>query len=138
LLLALVQIGRMITGDGMVSRFGLEESESQFSKRESDIARSGTLRAKTAGDFADRTLSSSGGFAPPPASEAAESNKKADITRLPARAPTDMVTKMPASIAGLPQTAARSAKVAPPQEKEESSAENDTAMAVMAPPEPAG
>src|SRR5205823_11336773 len=85
------------------------------------------------------TLSSSGGFAPPPASAAAESDKKADITRLPARAPTDMVTKMPAStIAGFPQTAARSAKVAPAQEKEESSAENDTAMAVMAPPEPAG
>ena len=101
LLLALVQIGRMITGDGMVSRFGLEENESQFSKRDSDIARSGTLRAKTAGDFADRTLSSSGGFAPPPASAAAESNNKADVTRLSVRAPTDMLKKLPEATGGL-------------------------------------
>jgi hypothetical protein len=98
-LLALVQVGRMITGENAASRFrtgfAFNETELQFSKRSAELAKSEHRPAKSAEQFADRKLFSTktdvSAPAVPSTTGETEANpvdtyRRDDVTRLGVRA----------------------------------------------------
>ena len=120
-LLALVQVGKMITGEGSATnteRLFVKGDQSAvpaappaiggLARLKSDLRKKSGQQGEAA--FAD-------GYRP-------DNND-----RFAARAPTDMVTSVPPPISGgLPQEAAKMAKATPAQEKDESSPESESEM----------
>jgi Domain of unknown function (DUF4349)/Putative zinc-finger len=117
-LFALVQVGRMVTGEGSVALHPRQYATLHRSVAPAAPPTTGGS-ARLESDLKKKTdQQGEAGFA--------------------ARAPTDVVTKAPPpTTGGLAQNAARMAKAAPAQEKEESSQDNEPeVMAEVAAPEP--
>lgn len=134
-LLALVQVGRLITGGGS-NRFSVDRFARLDNSLSKDERREYLAVPESGAGFADL-----GGVARKKGAElqaraAADSDRKNDVTRLGVRTPTDLVLKLPSAVGGIAQNAA---KAAPAQEKEASASDNEPKMMaeVMA-SEPAG
>jgi hypothetical protein len=109
LLLALVQVGRMITGEGAATRdrtgFAFEQAQSRFSDRKAEPAKSERYRTKVTeavggmkSSTADANLVAP---AVPSSQGAVDTYRKDDVTRLEVRAAPDELKKLPAT-AGKP------------------------------------
>jgi hypothetical protein len=130
LLLGLIQIGRMITGEGgggvSPTGYSLAQASRAFRDEDTALEKADGGQAKTA---RLRAMTDSAATAPaaPPAA-VAEADAKTGNTRLGVRAPTDLVLKLPATSGGVAQS--KSKKI----ESDEASAEKDNETQM----EPAG